>query len=125
MTNLLKTFGKGCLYILVFPILLVILAVYIVLGLVIFIYIGIKGTILFFSGRNLAELPEDIKAREILDKEKADLEAPQPVETVEEPLNNSYASHYYVPLDQSIPAPKEARMDETENNEVKEEKNED
>ena len=109
MAQLLKSFGKGCLYILVLPVLLVILAVYVVLGLGMFIYIGIKGAILFFTGRNFGELPEDIKARAILEGTDD-----KPETTVEvkpdEPKQTDYAASYYVPLDSNIPAPKEADM---------------
>ena len=107
MTSLLKSFGKGLLYILVLPILLVVLAFYAVIGVGMFIYIGFKGLFLFFTGRNLEELPEDIKAREILEgRNKPQTEAVE-TSTPEITPTSDYASHYYVPLDQNIPAPKE------------------
>ena len=107
MAGLLKSFGKGCLYILVLPVLLVILAVYAVLGVLMFIYVGIKGTYLFFTGRSFSELPEDVKARDIL--EGKDVDQTQEEKSEEAPTSspNDYASHYYVPLNQDIPAPKE------------------
>ena len=109
MAALLKSFGKGCLYILVLPVLLVILAVYAVLGVVMFIYILIRGAILYFTGRNFGELAEDIKARAILEgrmDEKPLVE--EKVDTPTEPQvnNNDYASHFYVPVDQFLGTPK-------------------
>ena len=106
MTALLKSFGKGCLYILVLPVLLVVLAVYAVLGVGMFIFVAIKGIILFFTGRNFGELPEDIKARSILEGNHDEVSTPVEEKKAETPTND-YASHYYVPLDQSIPAPRE------------------
>ena len=106
MAGLLKSFGKGCLYILVLPVLLVILAVYAVLGVLMFIYVGIKGTYLFFTGRSFSELPEDVKARAILEG-RDDEPVKEEEEKKEATLPNDYASHYYVPLSQDIPAPKE------------------
>jgi len=110
MATLLKSFGKGCLYILVLPALLVILAFYAVFGVLMFIYVGIKGVYLFFTGRSFSELPEDVKARAILEgrdltpfgeREEEILEEKK----VEKP--NDFASTYYVPLSQDIPAPKD------------------
>lgn len=111
MTSLLKSFGKGLLYILVLPVLIVILAFYVVFGLAIFIYIGFKAIFLFFTGRDLSMLPEDLKAKEILEgkKENAIIEETN-IEEVK-PVENDYASHYYVPLDQNIPAPSDNNID--------------
>ena len=68
ITEILKKCGKGFLYILTLPVLLVILAFYAVIGVVQFFYVGIKSILYFFTGRNLfGEFPEDIKAREILE----------------------------------------------------------
>jgi len=106
MTNLLKSFGKGLLYILVLPVLLVILSVYVVVGVAMFIFVGIKGLILFFTGRNFGELEEDIKARAILEGKDVEKEEEPEVEKVEAP-HNDYASSYYVPLSSDIPAPKD------------------
>lgn len=67
MANFFKSFGKGILYLLVLPFLLVILAVYGVVGLFVFLFMAIKGLILFFTGRSLFDdLPEDKKAKEII-----------------------------------------------------------
>ena len=67
MISFFKNFGKGVLYVLVLPALLAGLAVYAVVALFVFIYLAIKGLILFFTGRSLYEdLPEDKEAKRIL-----------------------------------------------------------
>lgn len=67
MINFFKNFGKGVLYVLVLPFLLVGMAIYGVVALFIWIYLGIKGLILFFTGRSLYEdLPEDKEAKKRL-----------------------------------------------------------
>lgn len=67
MLNFFKNFGKGILYVLVLPVLLVILVLYAVFALFGFIYLTIKGIILFFTGRSLFDdLPEDKKAKAII-----------------------------------------------------------
>ncbi len=64
MLNIFKNFGKGILYVLVLPFLLVGLAIYGVVALFVFIYLAIKGLVLFFTGRSLYEdLPEDKEAK--------------------------------------------------------------
>ena len=64
MLNLFKSFGKGILYVLVLPFLLVGLALYGVVAIFIFIFLAIKGLVLFFTGRSLYEdLPEDKEAK--------------------------------------------------------------
>ncbi|MCR4879644.1 MAG: hypothetical protein K5906_01640 [Bacilli bacterium] len=120
MASLLKAFGKGLTYLLALPLLLVGLSFYIVIGIVIFAIIGIKGIILFFSGRNLTELPEDIKAREILEG-KSTLEAEsikvEDTKTNETEVKQDYASSYFIPLDTNIPpVTEEPHTDNNEEN---------
>lgn len=68
LTDILKKCGRGLLYIITLPILLLVLAVYAVIGVVQFFFVGIKSIWYFFTGRNLfGEFPEDVKAREILE----------------------------------------------------------
>lgn len=67
MLNFFKSFGKGILYVLVLPVLLVILGLYAIFALFGFIYLSIKSIILFFTGRSLFDdLPEDKKAKAII-----------------------------------------------------------
>lgn len=68
LTDILKKCGRGLLYIITLPLLLVVLAFYAIIGVVEFFYVGIKSIWYFFTGRNLfGEFPEDAKAREILE----------------------------------------------------------
>ena len=68
MANFFKSFGKGVLYVLCLPLLVVVLAIYAVVGIGMFIYLAVKGLILFFTGRSLYEdLPEDKEAKKRLD----------------------------------------------------------
>ena len=64
MVSFFKNFGKGVLYVLVLPFLLVGMAIYGVVALFVFIFLCFKGLILFFTGRSLYEdLPEDKEAK--------------------------------------------------------------
>ena len=70
MVNLLKTFGKGILYIIGFPFFLVALVLFGVVGIFLFIFQLIKSIIYFFTGQKFfPELPEDKELR--LKKEAA------------------------------------------------------
>ena len=67
MVNFLKSFGKGLLYLLVLPAIIVGVAIYGVVGAFIFIFLAFKGLILFFKGKSLFDdLPEDIEAKKRL-----------------------------------------------------------
>ena len=80
MLGLLKTVGKGLLYIIGLPFFLLVLAIYAVFGLFLLIFMFIKSIIFFFTGRSLDdELPEDIEARHIK-------EGPRPSATQAEPV---------------------------------------
>ena len=103
MVNFLKNFGKGILYILVLPFLVVALAIYAVVGIFVFIFLAIKGLFLFFTGRSLYDdLPEDKEAKKRLGitHEEEKREDPQQGATYqestfeEEPIG---ADPFYVP----------------------------
>lgn len=64
MIGLLKTFGKGILYVLGFPFFLVALVLFGVIGLFVFIFQLIRSIIFFFTGQKFfPELPEDRQLR--------------------------------------------------------------
>ena len=64
MVNLLKTFGKGILYIIGFPFFVVALLIFGVIGIFLFIFHLIKSIIYFFTGQKFfPELPEDKQLR--------------------------------------------------------------
>ena len=94
MAAFFKSFGKGILYILALPAILVVLVIFAIYGFFVFLYMTIKNIILFFTGRKIFdELPEDKKAREIIEaKLKAATEpapAPQPQQ------NNTTVNNIY------------------------------
>lgn len=67
MSSFFKKVGKGLLYLLVFPFLLIILSLCSVFGIIVFIFLGFKTVILFFMGKSIfGDLPEDIQAKKIL-----------------------------------------------------------
>ena len=80
MLTFFKNFGKGILYVLVLPFLVVGLAIYGVVAIFIFIYLAIKGLVLFFTGRSLYEdLPEDKEAKRRIAIQNGEIPT-QPVE---------------------------------------------
>ncbi len=100
ITGIFKNFGKGILYFFLFPILIIAIAVYGVVGIVLFVIQFIKMIILFFSGRNLnSDLEEDIQAKAILGELKLEEEKKE-----EKPLSlypsdsPVYGSGYSSPL---------------------------
>lgn len=97
MVNFFKNFGKGILYVLVLPFLLVILALYFGVSIIVFCYLGIKGIILFLTGRNLfGDFPEDIEAKRILNGESNSTSQVEEVKPIEE--NNSSTSNNNINL---------------------------
>lgn len=85
MVNFLKSFAKGILYLLVLPAIIVALAIYAVVALVMFIYLAIKGIVLFFTGRSLYDdLPEDVEAKKRLN--------PTPATAAPAPASNTVSN---------------------------------
>ena len=79
MAGFFKSFGKGILYVLVLPFLVVVLALFGVFGLLGFLFMLIKGLILFFTGRSLFDpLPEDVKAEKIIKANTVNLDPDAP-----------------------------------------------
>lgn len=69
MESLFKSVGKGLLYLLVLPFFILVISGYAIAGLIVFIYLFFKSIVLFFMGRSLdIELPEDKKAKQIIQK---------------------------------------------------------
>ena len=80
MVNLLKTFGKGILYIIGFPFFIVALLIFGVIGIFLFIFHLFKSIIFFFTGQKFfPELPED---KELRLKQEAAYAAAHPEETI-------------------------------------------
>ena len=93
MISLLKTFGKGILYVIGAPFFLVALALFGVIGLFAFIFQIIKSVIYFFTGQSFfPELAEDKKLR--LMREAA--------EAQNQPQENSVASPVITPIQNDV-----------------------
>ena len=106
VASFFKGFGRGILYVFLFPLILVGIVLYAVFGLFVFIFQLFKLIYLFFTGRTLfSDLEEDIAAKAIL--EKAQNPEPEPVK--EETRNDQlslypsdspiYTSNYSSPFD--------------------------
>ena len=64
MVSLLKTFGKGILYVLGLPFFIIVLVLFAIFGIFAFIWQAIKSIFFFFSGQKFfPELPEDKELR--------------------------------------------------------------
>lgn len=77
MLSFLKVFARGIIVTLLLPIIVLVLACYMVYCLVLFVVMFFKAVIGFFKGNNInADLPEDLEAKRIvLEKEKTDAQA--------------------------------------------------
>ena len=77
MLSFLKVFARGIIVTLLLPIIVLVLAFYMVYCLILFVVMFFKGVIGFFKGNNInADLPEDLEARRIiLENEKSDAQA--------------------------------------------------
>ena len=77
MLSFLKVFARGLIVTLLLPVIVLVLAVYMVYCLILFVVMFFKAVIGYFKGNNInADLPEDLEARRIiLEKEKSDAQA--------------------------------------------------
>ena len=111
MGSFFKSFGKGVLYILTLPVVLVVLVFYAAIGVVTFLFLMIKSVVLFFKGKTIfSELPEDIKAREILNPTpKDEVDVIEPEENV---LPSAFTQTYFQDPTTSYPTVEEQEVDE-------------
>ena len=99
MANFFKKFGQGILYVITFPVFLIILALFAVYGLVLLVVQFIKMIFNFFTGRSIhGELPEDVEARKILHKN-------DPVEQNEQKQDEGTQQETPAPAPSPTPAP--------------------
>lgn len=78
MKSFLQTFGNGFLYFIGSPFILVALVIYGIYLFGLFLFMTIKGIVLFFKGKKLDFiLPEDLKAEQILSQQMANAQNPQ------------------------------------------------
>lgn len=101
MASVFKNILKGLLYVLMFPLGLIAIALYCVFGVFVFFFQFVRLIVLFFTGRSFkSELPEDVAARKII-------EANQPSPVEESPLSLYpsdsivYGSGYVSPMEEN------------------------
>ena len=71
MASVFKNIGKGALYVIALPLGIIAIAGYAIFGVFVFFFQFVRLIYLFFTGRNLrSDLPEDVKAREIIEANK-------------------------------------------------------
>ena len=69
MASFFKTFFLGMLITLLLPFIALLFAIFFVYCLIVFIYMSIRSIIIYFAGgRFLGDLPEDVKAKELIAK---------------------------------------------------------
>ena len=79
MASFFKNFGKGLLYVVLFPFIIVGIVLYAVFGLFVFVFQFFKLIYLFFTGRTLfSDFEEDIAAKAILAKAENPVPEEQP-----------------------------------------------
>ena len=108
MAGFFKSFGKGLLYIVLFPLILVLIAVYGVYGLFAFIVQLVNIIVLFFSGKSLSsDLEEDIKAKAILngtsDKDDDEEEEEEKISVYPSDSPVYTTNNYNTPIDEKKP----------------------
>ena len=108
MVNLLKTFGKGILYVIGLPFFLVALAIFGVAGLFAFIVQLVMCIFYFFTGRKFfPDLPEDLELRALKEGPRADdFDDEEPIP--ERPINQQEQPRFIYPfLEQAAPMKEE------------------
>lgn len=99
MVSLLKTFGKGLLYVIGLPFFLVALVLFGAAGLIAFIIQLFMSIIYFFSGRKFfPDLPEDLELRALREGPRANDNDEE--EEEEEPITEAYAEPHTIPQEQ-------------------------
>lgn len=107
MLNLLKTFGKGILYVIGLPFFLLALILFAAFGLLAFIFQLIKSIVFFFTGQKFfPELPEDRELR--LMQEKANQ---PPVQDTPVEQTNNQVPPQFVPFPQPQDSVNEQPLD--------------
>ena len=119
MANFFKSFGKGLLYVILFPFIIVGIVLYAVFGLFVFVFQFFKLIYLFFTGRTLfSDFEEDIAAKAIL--EKANNPAKEEVKNDQLSLYPSdspmYTSDYRSPYDSQEEPEEEIEKEYEEDN---------
>lgn len=95
MSAFFKSFGKGILYLLTLPLVLVVLVFYAAIGIIVFLFLMIKSVVLFFKGKTIFnDFPEDVKVKEILNPEKPEDEV-EVIEPEDDPTSSAFTHTYF------------------------------
>lgn len=127
LTKFIKMIGRGILYIFLCPLLILLVALFSIVGIFIFLFLCVKSVFLFFYGKTIfSDLPEDIEARRILsekldnnvetnvDIEENKEESKPEILSVYPSDSNMYKSEYNRPLEnEENSAPQENKLDES------------
>lgn len=118
MSAFFKSFGKGILYLLTLPVVLVVLLFYAIIGLFVFLFLMVKSVILFFKGKTIFnDFPEDVKVKEILSPKKPEDE----VEVIEPETHDSmgaYTQTYFQSGTTTYPTFEDKKVEEIETQET-------
>lgn len=114
MLSFLKVFARGIIVTLLLPIIVLVLALYMVYCLVLFVVMFFKGVINWFKGGNTGtDLPEDLEARRIvLEKEKTDAQAKDMLNIMYQNMAQAAMAGQGMPQPQPAPAPAPAPVEE-------------
>lgn len=108
MVSLLKTFGKGVLYVIGLPFFILALLLFAIYGLGIFLFQAIKSIIFFFTGqRFFPELPEDKELR-LLRERNANRNNPENVQEESKPQEDNIIFGYEEEPAEEQPEPQPA-----------------
>ena len=121
MVNLLKTFGKGILYVIGLPFFLVALVLFGAAGLIAFIVQLFMSIIYFFSGQKFfPDLPEDLELRALKEGIRDDdEEEDEEEEPIAQPINqNKEQPKFVYPFIEEEPTPEEPMKEEPINQDI-------
>lgn len=114
MMSFFKSFGKGIIYLLTLPVVLIVLAFYAVMGIFIFLFLMIKSCVLFFMGKTIFnDFPEDVKVKEILSPKKPEDEV-EVIEPEEDSTSSAFTHTYFQGADTRYPIYEEKPAEEIE-----------
>ena len=90
MSDFLKTFGKGVLYVVLLPFILLFVVLYMVYLFFSYVVMAIKSAIVFFAGGSpLGDLPEDLEAKRIIAAKERALAEEKAASIMNNTTNNS------------------------------------
>lgn len=103
MGDFFKLVGKGALYLVLSPFIVLLLALYFIYCLIMFLVMGIVNLVVFFSGGTInGDLPEDIEAKRILEEKFKQENNVAPVTQTQNNSNVTYNNPTIIVADQTM-----------------------